>query len=113
MYLNHTIRNKFKLFSLFLKMLTKDFAHLIIIFILFLIVFSIIIFIPKLIEKKTNKNYAELAIKNKDPIFCEKISSQKYKEECYYALAIETKNKNHCEKSGSYKDQCLSQINQN
>ncbi len=94
-------------------MLSKDFAHLIIIFILFLIVFSIIIFIPKLIEKKTNKNYAELAIKNKDPIFCEKITSKEYKESCYYKLSIAINNKNLCEKSGSYKDQCLSQINQN
>ena len=94
-------------------MLTKDFAHFIIIFILFLIVFSIIIFIPKLIEKKTNKNYAELAIKNKDPIYCEKINSNEYKQSCYLKLALLTKNKNLCEKAGEYKEECITMINQN
>ncbi len=70
-------------------------------------------YLPRFAEKSEARKFTNLALKNKDYLYCERISSEKYKEECYYALAIETKNKNHCEQSGQYKEKCLSQINPN
>ncbi len=94
-------------------MINKELAHLIIVFILFLLVLSIILFIPYLIDRTRNNNYIDKALKNKDQSYCYKIVTKDYQESCYYKLAIYTKNKNLCEKSGVFKEKCLSSINQN
>ncbi len=93
-------------------MVYKDFAHLVIIFMLFLLVFSVIIFAPRLIEKNQAKKQIKQALENKDSSFCEKIFSDKYKKQCYYELALTTKNEIYCKKSND-NEKCLSQINQN
>jgi len=93
-------------------MINKELAHLIFMVILFLIVLSTLLFIPKLVEISQNKSYIKNALNEKDYSYCEKISKESSKEDCYYQLAIAVKNKDYCQKSGDIK-KCLSLINQN
>ncbi|MDO8509390.1 MAG: hypothetical protein Q7S27_06950 [Nanoarchaeota archaeon] len=93
-------------------MMNKELINLIMVFILFLFLLSIIIFVPKLIEVSQSKKLIKNAIDSKDSSFCNKISLIKYQQQCFLELAIYTKNPSYCEKSGD-SEKCISLISRN
>lgn len=93
-------------------MINKELAHLIFMVLLFLMVLSALLFIPKLVEISQNKSYIKKALNEKDFSYCDKIKSESYKQQCYFELAVSIKNKDYCQKSGDLQ-KCLNLINQN
>lgn len=89
--------------------LNKSVAYLILIFILFLIILSILLFINEAV-KRHNEYNSELnkALKTNNPDSCEKI---KLRDICYMKLAGKLNNQTLCEKAGKYKEDCLEQFN--
>ena len=102
----------------------KETLLLIIAFLFFLGVLSLIFFLPQRIEQTAqSKKSFDLAIEENDPKHCDEIEGNYYQEcpelaeclpinraSCYYQLALKNNNPALCDNAGEFKSLCLNKL---